>query len=115
MFSATLRCGYSAYDWNTIATSRSLGGTSLTTRSLMLISPPVTGSSPAIIRSRVDLPQPDGPTSTRKVPLGTDTVTSRMTFNIIIGLADVLQRQTGQSGPSFMCLESTQVSANSRP
>ena len=36
-------------------------------------------------------------------------------FNIIIGLADVLQRQTGQSGPSFMCLESTQVSANSRP
>src|SRR5688500_6893646 len=44
--------------------SRSFGGRSLTTRSPMTISPPVISSSPATIRSVVDLPQPDGPTST---------------------------------------------------
>ena len=44
-----------------MAMSRSLGGTLLTTREPMRISPPVMFSSPAIMRSRVDLPQPDGP------------------------------------------------------
>ena len=44
--------------------SRCLGGTWLTTRSPMAISPPEMFSSPAIMRSSVDLPQPDGPTST---------------------------------------------------
>src|SRR5690606_33046157 len=48
--------------------SRSFGGKSLTTRPSMRISPAVTLSSPAIIRSRVDLPQPDGPTSTTNSP-----------------------------------------------
>ena len=48
--------------------SRSFGGTLLTTRSPMRISPPVMFSSPAIMRSRVDLPQPDGPTSTTNSP-----------------------------------------------
>src|SRR6266849_844381 len=44
--------------------SRSFGGRSFTTRSPMVISPPVISSSPATMRSVVDLPQPDGPTST---------------------------------------------------
>src|ERR1700735_3744183 len=44
--------------------SRSLGGTSLTTSPPIMISPSVISSSPAIILSVVDLPQPDGPTST---------------------------------------------------
>src|SRR5882672_1308287 len=44
--------------------SRSLGGRSLTTRSPMAISPAVISSSPATMRSVVDLPQPDGPTRT---------------------------------------------------
>ena len=35
----------------------------------MRISPSLIVSSPAIVLSRVDLPQPDGPTSTRKPPL----------------------------------------------
>ncbi|MNT91081.1 hypothetical protein D3C72_2321210 [compost metagenome] len=43
-------------------------GTSLTILPPMEISPPVIGSSPAIIRSRVDLPQPDGPTKTTNSP-----------------------------------------------
>ena len=45
--------------------SRSLGSRLLTTRPPMMISPSVTSSSPAIIRMVVDLPQPDGPSSTR--------------------------------------------------
>src|SRR5882672_947647 len=44
--------------------SRSFGGTSLTIWPSTRISPSVMSSSPAIIRSVVDLPQPDGPTST---------------------------------------------------
>ena len=47
-----------------MAMSRSLGGTSLTTRSPILTVPSLISSSPATIRSAVDLPQPEGPTST---------------------------------------------------
>ena len=50
--------------------SRSFGGTSLTTSPPMRISPPVISSSPAIMRSSVDLPQPEGPTSTRERAVG---------------------------------------------
>ena len=48
--------------------SRSLGGTWLTTRPPIAISPPLMFSSPAIMRSSVDLPQPEGPTSTVNEP-----------------------------------------------
>src|SRR5713101_1312130 len=48
-----------------MATSRSLASTSLTTRSPIVIVPAVGSSSPAIMRSAVDLPQPDGPSTTR--------------------------------------------------
>src|SRR5215467_3856702 len=44
--------------------SRSFGGKSLTTRSPIVISPAVISSRPATIRRVVDLPHPDGPTST---------------------------------------------------
>ena len=47
-----------------MAMSRSFGGTSLTLRSPMKISPRVTSSSPAIIRKVVLLPHPEGPTRT---------------------------------------------------
>src|SRR5258707_15597424 len=47
-----------------MAMSRSLGGTSLTTSPPMRISPAETSSSPAIIRSVVLFPQPEGPTRT---------------------------------------------------
>src|SRR5437588_13112925 len=47
-----------------MAMSRSLGGTSFTTSPPMRISPSVMSSRPAIMRSVVVLPQPDGPTST---------------------------------------------------
>ena len=61
-------CGYSAYDWNTMAMSRSRGDSVFTTRSPIFITPVLMSSSPATIRSAVVLPQPDGPTSTRNSP-----------------------------------------------
>jgi hypothetical protein len=42
-------------------------------------SPPEIGSRPAIILSKVDLPQPDGPTKTTNSPLVIDRSTPRMT------------------------------------
>src|SRR5690554_651741 len=47
-----------------MAMSLSLGGTSLTTVSPMVICPSVISSRPATILRVVDLPQPEGPTST---------------------------------------------------
>jgi hypothetical protein len=47
-----------------MAMSRSRGGMSFTTVPPIAMSPEVISSSPAIMRSVVDLPQPDGPTST---------------------------------------------------
>src|SRR5262249_20499395 len=44
-------------------------------RSPMEIFPPLTSSRPAIIRSSVDLPHPDGPTRTRNSPLSTSRST----------------------------------------
>ncbi len=47
-----------------MATSRSFGGTSFTTRSPMRTVPCVISSSPATMRRAVVFPQPDGPTNT---------------------------------------------------
>src|SRR5215467_1795515 len=49
--------------------SRARGGWSVTSRSPIEIFPSVASSRPAIIRSSVDLPQPEGPTRTRNSPL----------------------------------------------
>ncbi len=54
-----------------MAMSRSFGATSLTTRSPIFSVPALMSSSPAIMRNRVDLPQPDGPTSTISSPSAT--------------------------------------------
>src|SRR5713101_9543619 len=60
-----------------MAMSRSLGGTSLTFSVPMKMSPPETSSRPAIMRSVVLLPQPDGPTSTRNSLSGISRLTLR--------------------------------------
>src|SRR6266545_1022273 len=57
--------------------SRCCGGSSVTSRSPILIVPPVTASSPAIILSTVDLPLPDGPTRTISSPSATSRLRSR--------------------------------------
>src|SRR4029450_428547 len=55
--------------------SRSFGWTLLTTRSPIEMVPEVMFSRPASIRNKVDLPQPEGPTSTTNSPssIGIDT------------------------------------------
>src|ERR1700741_4391280 len=58
-----------------MAMSRCFGATLFTTRSPMRTSPPEISSRPAIMRSSVDLPQPDGPTSTQNSPSAIDTST----------------------------------------
>jgi hypothetical protein len=47
-----------------MAMSRCAAGTPLTRLSPISSSPLVIGSRPAMMRSNVDLPQPDGPTNT---------------------------------------------------
>ena len=51
-----------------MAMSRSLAGTSFTTRPSMESVPDEIVSRPAIIRNVVDLPQPEGPSSTMNSP-----------------------------------------------
>src|SRR5215468_2852776 len=58
-----------------MAMSRSFGATLFTTRSQMAISPELMFSNPAIIRNRVDLPQPDGPTRMTNSPSSISTLT----------------------------------------
>src|SRR5918993_4461250 len=59
-----------------MAMSRSLGCRWVTSRPPIEMVPAVTSSSPAIMRSRVDLPHPDGPTSTSSSPSATSRSTS---------------------------------------
>src|SRR6478752_3292865 len=91
-----------------MAMSRSLGGTSLTTSPPIRISPPVMSSSPAIILSVVDLPQPDGPTSTtnswsaisRSMPRTASTSSYFLTTlrNVTSAMSSTLCRTGGQAG-----------------
>ena len=59
-----------------MAMSRSFGSTSLTTRPPIESEPDEIDSSPAIIRSVVLLPHPDGPTKTTNSPSSMARVTS---------------------------------------
>src|SRR5207253_576811 len=62
-----------------MAMSRSRGSSVLTTRSPISIVPAVTSSSPATMRSSVDLPQPEGPTITMNSRLATSSEMPWMT------------------------------------
>ena len=53
-----------------MATSRLRGGTPFITAPAIFMVPPVMLSNPAIDRSKVDLPQPEGPTRATNWPLG---------------------------------------------
>ena len=59
-FSKTLRCGKSAYCWKTVLTGRRWGGSSVMSPPRTRTLPELGTSRPAIIRSVVVLPQPDG-------------------------------------------------------
>jgi hypothetical protein len=60
--------------------SRWAGSRLLTTRGPMAISPPLISSSPATMRSSVDLPQPEGPTMTMNSPSLISAFTPWMTW-----------------------------------
>ena len=51
-----------------MAMSRAMGAMSVTSWPLMKMRPSLTSSRPAIMRSVVDLPQPDSPSSTTNSP-----------------------------------------------
>jgi hypothetical protein len=63
-----------------MAMSRSDGSSSFTTRPPIAISPPEISSSPATMRSRVDLPQPEGPTMTTNSPSAISASTPWITW-----------------------------------
>ena len=66
-----------------MAMSRALGARSFTTVPSIATVPPVISSSPAIMRSSVDLPQPDGPTSTTNSPSWIERSMSRSTGSVV--------------------------------
>ena len=59
--SSAERCGNSAKLWNIMAVPRAAAGRSVMLRFSSRMSPLVTDSCPAIMRSVVLLPQPEGP------------------------------------------------------
>src|ERR1700693_5340105 len=62
-----------------MAMSRAFGGRPLTRRPPIQISPELTSSRPPISRSKVDLPQPEGPPSTTNSPAATFRSSARST------------------------------------
>ena len=64
-----------AFGLENIRTPRSEAGMLLTTVPSIFTSPPEISSSPAIMRSSVDLPQPEGPTNTTNSPSPTSRST----------------------------------------
>ena len=103
MFSATLRCGNSAYDWNTIEMRRSAGASagdvaarrSRSARRSAL-------SSPAIMRSVVDLPQPEGPSRTTSAPDAVAKLALVDRLRRAPVLADALETQRAHAGESLV-------------
>ncbi|VWD19916.1 hypothetical protein BLA18109_05861 [Burkholderia lata] len=62
-FDSTVMCGNSAYDWNIMFTGRRYGGSDARSSPSTKILPEVAVSRPASMRSNVDLPQPELPSS----------------------------------------------------
>src|SRR5436309_5743342 len=95
MFVRTFMWGYSANSWNTNAMSRCDARLNVTSSPPNRMRPDVGSSRPAIIRSVVVLPQPEGPSRQKKSPSGTVNVESRTAVN----------------PPNALCRLSTRISA----
>src|SRR6266850_1176470 len=81
MLRRTLRCGYRANIWNTKAMSRCEARWNVTSSPSSRMLPSDGNSSPAIMRRVVVLPQPEGPSMTKKMPLSTVNVESLTAVN----------------------------------
>jgi hypothetical protein len=66
----------------------------------MAISPPVIVSSPAIMRSSVDLPQPEGPTMTTNSPSAMSTVDAVDHRGVAVALLHARREMSAMSIPS---------------
>src|SRR4029079_19288043 len=76
MLSATVMFGKRAYDWKTIPTLRWFGDVLVMSLPSTVIVPEVGFSKPAIIRSVVVLPQPEGPRNDTNSPRATSRLKS---------------------------------------
>src|SRR5215210_1188166 len=110
--------------------SRSFGARSLTTSPPIFRSPSEMSSSPAIIRSAVDFPQPDGPTRiisspsrisrfmclTASKPSGYRLTTSSNSISAMVGgrLLSALDRARGQAGDNALLEEQDQQDQGDR-
>ena len=79
-----------------MAMPRLAGGTLLTLSPSISTSPDVASSSPAMMRSSVDLPQPDGPTKTTNSPSFTSRSMPFSTSTLPKDFADVLDFERAQ-------------------
>ena len=80
-----------------MAMPRFTGGRSLTRAPSMRMSPEVVSSRPAIIRSSVDFPQPEGPTKTTNSPSSTSSETL-LTTSMAPKLLTMLRRASSPTG-----------------
>ena len=76
MLFQTLRCGKRASDWNTMPMLRWWVGSAVMSRSSSTTFPELGVSSPAIKRSNVVLPHPEGPRKEMNLPAGRSRSTS---------------------------------------
>src|SRR5262245_33569894 len=83
-----------------MASPRSEAGSPVTSRPSMAISPSVTSSSPAMMRSKVDLPQPDGPTKTMNSPSAIARSTPWITATVPKALRTPLRVKPAMTIPS---------------
>ena len=90
-FSNTLMCGNSAYDWNTMLTCRLAGGTRVTSPPRSRMRPLVGSSKPAIMRSVVVLPQPDGPSIEKNSPSWISNETASTATTVVEALRHRLE------------------------
>src|SRR5947208_226426 len=84
-----------------MAMSRSFGGMSLTTRPPISTVPALGRSSPATMLSSVDLPQPDGPTSTVNSPLSMSRSISFNTSRLAYRFDRARMLNAAMTTPSF--------------
>src|SRR5690606_1112353 len=93
--------GNSAYDWNTMPRFLSAGGRAARSRESNLMVPAVTLSNPAIIRSVVVLPQPDGPSSEKNSP---DSTSRSTEATAVTGPSTVSKTLVSPATSSFLSL-----------
>ncbi|CFW45568.1 Uncharacterised protein [Bordetella pertussis] len=97
-------CGNSAYDWNIMFTGRRYGGTLVMSSPSSRICPEVASSKPASMRSSVDLPLPELPSSAKISLRRTDRLTdcTATTSPKILTTSETL---TNSSGSAECCAE----------